>query len=120
MEQNSFQDLIVWNKAMDLVPKVYELCNHLPASEKYGISSQLCRAAVSIPCNIAEGHGRRTNGDFARFLAIALGSCREVQTLLLICNRLNYVEPQDCILKQCEEVAKMLTSLMKRLKNFNP
>ncbi|MBS1728443.1 MAG: four helix bundle protein [Armatimonadetes bacterium] len=116
MGQNSFQDLIVWNKAMDLVPRVYDLVDLLPASEKYGIASQLCRAVVSIPCNIAEGHGRRTNGDFARFLTIALGSCREVQTLILICQRLNYVGTEDSVLKQCEEVAKMLTSLMKKVK----
>ena len=114
---NSFQDLRVWNLAFDLAGNAYDLCKKLPDSERYGIRSQLQRTALSIPCNIAEGHGRRSNGDFARFLAIALGSCREVQALLTMCERLNYLTNEECPHNECEDIAKMLTAFIKKFKS---
>lgn len=70
-----------------------------------------------MPCNIAEGHGRRSNGDFARFLAIALGSCREVQTLLMMCERQGFVSKEQCPYEECEDIAKMLMALIKKLRS---
>ena len=87
----NYRDLIVWQKAMDLVQAVYKITAGFPKEELYGLTSQLRRAAVSIPSNIAEGQGRRTTGDFQRFLAIANGSLREVETQILIAKRLNYL-----------------------------
>ena len=110
----SFQDLNVWRKAMNLVREVYELTAELSKEEKYGIVSQLRRASVSVPSNIAEGHGRTTKRDFSRFLSIALGSLREVQTLLLLCDDLGLAKP-SAQLTQCEDIAKMLHGLMKSL-----
>ncbi len=116
MDSNSFQKLVVWNKAIDLVTEIYKSTELLPSHEKYGITSQLQRAAVSIPSNIAEGHGRRSNGDFARFLTIGLGSCREVQTLIIICEKLGYLQHNPELSNSCEEIAKMLTSLIRKIR----
>ena len=77
-----YTQLIVWQKAMTLVGVVYRISSALPAQERYGILQQLRRAAVSVPANIAEGQGRMSNGDYARFLAIARGSLLETETLL--------------------------------------
>ena len=114
----SFQDLNVWQKAMKLVREVYELTAQLPKEEKYGIVSQLRRASVSVPSNIAEGHGRSSKRDFSRFLSIALGSLREVQTLLLLCDDLGLAKP-SAQLTQCEDIAKMHHGLMKSLEGKN-
>ena len=114
----SFQDLVVWQKAMGLVREVYKLTEILPREEKYGIVSQLRRSAVSVPSNIAEGHARTTKRDFSRFLSIALGSLREVQTLLLLCDDLGLAKP-SAQLTQCEDIAKMLHGLMKSLEGKN-
>lgn len=100
---------------MLLAAKVYGFSKKLPSSEKYSLVDQMRRAAVSIPANISEGHGRRSDGEFGRFLKISLGSCRELQTHLLLCPLLEYAEPDTELLDACEEVAKMLTSLIKTL-----
>ncbi len=76
----TYRDLIAWQKSIDLVVAIYELTKGFPQSEEFGLKSQLRRAAVSIPSNIAEGHGRHTQPEFRRFLMIALGSTREVET----------------------------------------
>lgn len=86
------RDLIVWKEGMKLLVEVYRLAAGLPATERYGIGSQLRRAAVSIPTNVAEGFARRSHGDFARFLIIAEGSLRELQTLLEAVALIGYVE----------------------------
>lgn len=96
---------------------VYRLTETMPEHEEFGVISQIRRASVSIPSNIAEGHGRRSDGDFARFCAISLGSCREVQTLTIICKRLGYIESEEDLVNSCEEIAKMLTSLIKKLRS---
>jgi four helix bundle protein len=88
------RELIVWQAAMDLLVECYRIAAKLPELERYGLASQLRRAAVSIPSNIAEGHGRASRGDFVRFIAIANGSLREVQTQLEAIIRLQYLAPE--------------------------
>lgn len=80
----SYRDLVVWTRAMDVVEACYKLTRLLPQSEMYGLSSQIRRAAVSIPANIAEGHGRRNLGEYLQHLSIANGSLKELETRLLI------------------------------------
>jgi four helix bundle protein len=95
MGGKDYRDLVVWQEAMDLVMLVYRVTAGFPKEETYGLRSQMRRAAVSIPSNIAEGQGRRTSRDFRNFLAIAHGSVREVETHALIAERLHYVKAAD-------------------------
>ena len=88
-----YRELIVWQKAMDLVMRVYEATECFPQRELFGLTNQLRRAAVSIPSNIAEGQGRNTTADFLRFLSIARGSLQELETQILIASRLRYSNP---------------------------
>ena len=90
MAGRNYSDLIAWQKAMDLVEMVYKITSHFPKEETYGLTSQLIRAVVSVPSNIAEGQGRSSVNDFRRFLAISHGSIREVETQILIAERLHY------------------------------
>ena len=87
----NYCDLVAWQKAMDLVESVYKATSQFPKEEVYGLTNQLRRAAVSVPSNIAEGQGRRSDNDFRRFLAIGHGSLREVETQVLIAQRLHYL-----------------------------
>ena len=91
----SYRDLIVWQKAMDLVEEVYKLVKHLPKGELYVLSDQLLRAVVSIPSKIAEGYGRNSTKKYARYLNIARGSKHEVEPQLLICTRLNFMKDSE-------------------------
>ena len=91
MSVQSYRELIVWQKAIDLVVAIYRITQSFPREEAFGLTSQLRRAAVSIPSNIAEGQGRRSAKEFQRFLDIARGSLQEVETQLLIANRLHYL-----------------------------
>ena len=111
----SYREIIGWQKGMDLVEDIYRLTENLPSAEKFGITQQMQRAAVAIPSNIAEGYGRSTRTDFARFVDIALGSTRELQTQLEICSRLGYGDTLELVDKG-EEVAKILYGLSKSLK----
>ena len=110
---NSFEDLVVWQKAMDLVVDVYRIVKLLPKEELYALSDQMRRAAVSIPSNIAEGKGRNSTKEYVNFLSIAKGSTAELRTQLMICKRLLYINDQELeqSLRISEEVGKMLTSL---------
>src|SRR5436305_7707459 len=90
MPGRNYQDLIVWQRAMDLVVAVYRFTAALPKQETYGLVSQMRRASVSIPSNIAEGQGRGGSPEFVRFLHIAHGSLRELETQVFICDRLGY------------------------------
>ncbi|MBO8093442.1 MAG: four helix bundle protein [Prosthecochloris sp.] len=114
---NSHKDLKVWQTAMDLVEKIYLLTKSFPEEEKYGLTSQLRRAAVSIPSNIAEGAGRNGNREFIQFLYVALGSLAEVETQIDIAKRLCYVQ-QDLRLQeqQITEIRRMLQGLIKKLR----
>ncbi len=110
---HSHRDLIVWKKSMDLVVQVYTLCNRFPKSEMYRLISQLTRAAVSVPANIAEGHARATRREYAHFLSIARGSLMETETCLMIAVRLGYLSENDAsaALSLVTECSKMLTAL---------
>ena len=101
---------------MDLVVEVYALCASLPDTERYGLSSQICRAAVSVPSNIAEGHGRRSTPDYAKFLSYSLGSVREVQTLLLVIERLNLVPNTERLVADADRVAALVYSLQRAIR----
>ena len=114
----SYRDLLVWQKAVDLVTRCYALTKLLPRSESYGLVSQIQRAAVSIPANIAEGHGREHLGDYLHHLSIANGSLMELETHMLIAQNLNYLASDDVlrILNQSAEVSRMLTGLTRKLR----
>jgi four helix bundle protein len=113
MAVRNYRDLILWQKAMDLVELVYRITIHFPQDELYGLRSQIRRAAVSIPSNIAEGEGRHSTGDFLRFLAIANGSRREVETQTIISQRLGYITEQECtnVLALASEVGRLRQGL---------
>lgn len=113
----NFRNLKVWQLGIDIVAKSYQLAKHLPKEEKYGIISQLSRAAVSIPSNIAEGSSRKSDKEFHYFLEIALGSAYEVETLLHVIEKLNLALSE---VKELQEMVveeqRMLHGLMKRTK----
>jgi four helix bundle protein len=117
MGLQKYEDLIVWQKAMDLVAEVYKIVKLLPDEELYALSDQMRRAVVSIPSNIAEGQERNTTKDFIKFLHIAKGSKAELETQLLICVRLQYltqfqIETSQSLLV---EIGKMLNALIQSL-----
>jgi four helix bundle protein len=118
-EIHSFRDLTVWQKAMTLVEKVYGISKHFPADERYGLTSQLRRASVSVPSNIAEGYGRHSTRDYIRFLQIALGSLNEMQTQLELGVRLGFVDLDSVNSAKglCTEIEKMLVSLIAKLRS---
>ena len=120
MGQN-YRDLIVWQKAIDLTVLIYSLAKKLPKEETYVLSDQMRRAAVSIPSNIAEGQERYHKNDFIRFLQIAQGSKSELETQLLICVKVGYLNENDIveILKLTSEIGKMLNAFIEKLKS-NP
>lgn len=96
----SYKELIVWQKSMELVEEIYRLVRLLPKEETYALSDQMKRSAISIPSNIAEGHGRNSSKDFSRFIFIAQGSKAELETQIEICVRLDYLTEQQ-IKKSC-------------------
>ena len=117
MKINSYKDLIVWQKAMDLAEEVYRLSRAFPKEELYGLTSQLRRAVVSVPSNIAEGQARQGTAEFLNFLSIAQGSLAEVDTQLLLAQRFQYLTPETTIKAAglIVEVSKMLASLRAKL-----
>ena len=114
---SSYQELIVWQKSMDLAVEIYRLTRQFPAEERYGITSQMRRAATSIPANIAEGQARRSTGEFLQSLGVARGSLAELETFLTLSTRLNMTTPEDSerLLSDCVEINKMLNALIKSL-----
>ncbi|MDP2598661.1 MAG: four helix bundle protein [Candidatus Liptonbacteria bacterium] len=108
----NFKDLLVWQKSIELVVSVYTITKGFPTEEKYGLTNQLRRAAISIPSNIAEGNMRSTGRDFKQFVAIARGPCSEVETQNIIAERLGYIQNDDCaqLSKQIDELSRMLGS----------
>jgi four helix bundle protein len=110
------KDLIVWQKAMDLVVETYRLTTTFPKSEVYGLASQMRRAAVSVPSNIAEGHALKQTQAYERHLAIACGSLSELETQLEIATRLGYLPSENRpIIEKAHEVGRMLAGLRKSL-----
>ena len=91
----NYKEMIIWQQGIELAVKAYKLTSQLPKEEMYGLSSQIKRAAVSIPANIAEGCSRETDKDFGRFLRTSLGSAFELQTHLIIAERLNFIKTVD-------------------------
>lgn len=112
-----FKDLILWQRAMDLVVEVYQLVKKLPKEELFALSDQIRRAVISIPSNIAEGQGRNSSKEFIHFLSIAKGSKAELETQLLLCVRINYLTESEIekAMSLIEEVGKILNSLQKKL-----
>ncbi len=112
---NSYKDLIAWQKSVALVTAIYSLTKSFPQEEKFGIVSQLNRASVSIPANIAEGWGRESSKNYLQFLRISRGSLMETETLLEISKNLGYINDTDfkTISKNIEEVSKILQGLIK-------
>ncbi|RKD15225.1 four helix bundle protein [Pelobium manganitolerans] len=106
---HNIKELKIWNKAIDLAVKVYELSAKFPSDERFGLTSQTRRCAVSIPSNISEGAGRNTKGEFKQFLGIANGSAYELQTQAIIANRLNFIDEKstDEVLENIDEIQKM-------------
>jgi four helix bundle protein len=118
MAIRSYRELIAWQKTMDFVEAVYRTTARFPREEIYGLTSQIRRAAVSVPSNIAEGQGRNTTRDFLHFLSIAQGSVKEVETQVLIAERLTYVTKQVSggLVAQTTEVGRLLSGLSNALK----
>ena len=118
----NFQQLQIWQKGMDLVAAVYALARQLPKEELFGLRSQLTRAAVSIPSNVAEGSSRASEKDYKRFIEIALGSAFEVETQLLILERVALVAPESTVnaLTLVREEQMMLQAFMRRLETNKP
>lgn len=114
----NFRDLSVWEKAHQLTLKIYEATSAFPADERFGLVSQIRRSANSVPMNIAEGCGRQSDRDFARFLHISMGSASELEYQLLLSHDLQYLKakPYDELTNAIQEVKRMLTSLIKKLK----
>jgi four helix bundle protein len=112
----SYRDLLVWQKGMDLVEECYRFTWLLPRAEQFGLVSQIQRASASLPANIAEGYGRHNTGDFLRHLAIANGSLKELETHLLLAQRLHQKDPQG-LLARTDELGRMLTAMMRTLRS---
>jgi four helix bundle protein len=117
-----YKELKVWQKAIDLAVDVYQVTEKLPKEEKYGLISQINRAVVSVPSIIAEGAGRNTNKDFDHFLGIALGSSFELDTQLIISNRLKYLEDEKFqkLESELEHLQNILVKLKNSLNNYKP
>jgi len=113
-----YRDLKVWQAAMELTTAIYAITSRFPTSEAFGLSSQMQRAAVSIPSNIAEGHARDSTKEFLRFVSIAMGSLAEIETQLILSNRLNYIEEDKLgtLFGQTGEIRRMLRGLQHSLK----
>ena len=118
----SFRDLLIWQKSMQLATTVYRLTQQFPAQEMYGLVSQMRRCSVSIPSNIAEGHGRLAMGEYRQFLGIARGSNFELQTQLEIARSLRFGNPAQ--IKEAEslsnEVGKMVYSILEKTRGSRP
>ena len=116
---HNIKELKIWNKAMELTVEIYKATEKFPKEETYGLTSQIRRAAVSIPSNISEGAGRNSKNEFRHFLSIANGSSYELQSQLVISNRLNLLtdETTEILLTKIDEIQKMNYSFQKSLNN---
>ena len=113
------KDLDVWKKGMELVRAIYAATRAFPASEVYGLTSQMQRAAVSIPSNIAEGAARGTNNEFIRFLRISLGSLAELETQTILAQDLSYIRDSSALLKDIEDIRRLTLGLIRHLNSRN-
>jgi len=119
LEIRSYRDLKVWERAILLSQSCYELTAKFPVSERYGMTTQIRRAATSVPANIAKGHGRQSTGSFVQFLENASGSINEVETLLMLAQRVRLTSPErvNPLLSDCDEIGKMLRGLVRSLRS---
>ena len=117
MASSTYRDLIAWQQAMEFAVQIYEVTKSFPRDVIYCLTNQMRRAANSVPCNIAEGHGRRTKKDFSHFLSIANGSLREVETQITISERLGYLEPSAAtkLLEQTDRIGRLIKGLSRSL-----
>ncbi len=113
----TYKDLIVWQKGMQLVTAIYQITKTFPKDEVYGLVSQIRRSAISIPSNIAEGYGRKSTGDYLRFLQITMASLFEMQTQLEIAKNLEYIDRQrfNELYEMSREIERMLSRLIERI-----
>ncbi|MEK6781045.1 MAG: four helix bundle protein [Bacteroidota bacterium] len=113
---HNLKELKIWHKAIDMATEVYQLTTDFPKEEKYGLTSQIRRSAISVPSNIAEGAGRNSNKEFIHFLGISNGSSYELQTQLIISRNLDLVDARvDTLLDQIDQIQKMNYSLQNKL-----
>ena len=114
---DSYRDLIVWQRAIQVTLAIYRLTGEFPIEERYGLTSQIRRAGVSVASNIAEGYGRMSTGEYKQFLGMARGSNLEVQTQLVIARELGFGDVDQLLLADglSQEVAKMLIALIRKL-----
>jgi four helix bundle protein len=117
----NLMDLVVWQRAMDLVPEVYKAIDLLPSTERYAMADQLRRASVSVPANIAEGHDRHHSKEFVQHLGVAKGSLAEIETLLLIAQRLGYLKAETVlpIREQIGALRRPLFGLVEKIRQKN-
>ena len=115
---STHKELDVWKLSMDLVESIYEVTKSFPKDEQYGLTSQMRRSAVSIPSNIAEGAARKGNKEYVQFLYISLGSLSELETQLLIAQRLKFVEETNNMLNHVEIIRMKLLNFIKYLKTL--
>jgi len=122
LTMKNFKELKIWQKGIELVALVYTITTTFPEEEKYGLSAQMRRAAVSIPSNIAEGHLRKTAKDFKQFLSIARGSCAELETQIIIAHKLGFIQDDDFnkLSPKVEELSKMLSSFYSKINSNSP
>jgi four helix bundle protein len=116
----SYKDLLVWQKGIELVGDVYLITKKLPKEETYGLTSQIRRAAVSVPANIAEGWGRNSTKNYVQFIRIACGSLYELETLLIIAGNQNFFEEANLteLKRKIEELSKMMNRLLQSLEKY--
>ena len=113
----TYRDLDIWNAGIQLVKAIYEITENFPKHEIYGLTSQMRRAGVSIPSNIAEGFRRYHNKEYRQFLYTSLGSCAELETQITISKELNYIskEKETSLLDKTDHISRMMTNLIKKL-----
>jgi len=113
----SYKDLMVWQRSMDLTVRTYEVTRRFPSEEKYGLVSQMRRAAASVPANIAEGHARRSGREYLQMLGIARGSLAELETFVTLSERLGLIrsETSESLLEDCAAINRMMNGLMRAL-----
>jgi len=121
MAAKSYRDLVAWQRAMDLVVKVYAVSRGFPREEVYGLTSQIRRAAVSVASNIAEGQGRGVGNEFTRYLRISQGSLQELETQLMIAERLGYLDAVTltATLEKADEVGRLVRGLHRAVAKSN-
>jgi four helix bundle protein len=119
MKARSYKDLIAWQKSMDLVVWIYQIMKAFPPGEVYGLTSQLRRAAISIPSNIAEGQGRNSVKEFQHFLSISYGSLQETETQIMIACRLQFIDAsqEKEAIDRCSEVGRLINGLANSLRS---